>query len=437
MKLLLLKCMANTLKGLIIICILPIWAFSQPLNPYTYPEYAPTQAVLIEWDFNDYTWSLYADLIAECREATEVICVVRDQGEELEMKQRLANDGVPLSNISFVHVPCERMWIRDHGPFAVQTDLGVAYLDFNDKANSGMDENLPTNLANEWDLLAYQRPWIFDGGNLLVDSYSTLFCTDGLYTNNPGLSSAQIKEELELFMGIQNVVPLRRQHDDYWAHIDMQIKLLDDTTFVVSSVSSSHPGFDSLELNFNYLDTLTATNGRPYRIERLPHADDWKTYANSLILNDRVIVPVYGHANDSLALQVYQDLMPNHTVRGVNCNKIIGWEGALHCITMQLFDSSQVTAIKEYELPVERLHLFPNPSRAKFEANIRVWTDGHQSQQLLIYNQAGQLQEQRAVLLIPGENVISLPKSMPAGTYQVVLRDENGVDRTGLWVVMD
>lgn len=97
-----------------------------PANPFTPPEYAPAKAVLIEWNFNNNIWSLYSQLIAECREAVEVICVVRDQNEENIMRQRLLNDGVPSEGVSYVHVPCERMWIRDHGPFAIMTEEGMA-----------------------------------------------------------------------------------------------------------------------------------------------------------------------------------------------------------------------------------------------------------------------------------------------------------------------
>ena len=68
---------------------------AQPQNPFTVPEYAPSKAVLVEWDFNDQTWDLYSELIAHCQEAVEVICVVRDADEENDMSQRLAADGVP------------------------------------------------------------------------------------------------------------------------------------------------------------------------------------------------------------------------------------------------------------------------------------------------------------------------------------------------------
>ncbi|MFN4080860.1 MAG: agmatine deiminase family protein, partial [Saprospiraceae bacterium] len=245
---------------------------------------------------------------------------------------------------------------------AIMTGEGMAFMDFDDKANSGMDEHLPTNLANLWGLPAYEIPWIFDGGNLLVDGYRTLFCTNGLYLNNPAWPKAALHQDLKQYMGIEQIVTLKPQHNDYWKHIDMQIKLLDDTTFVVSSVTPGYsPNYDSLEANYALLAALTAPNGKPYRIARLPHADNWKTYANALILNNRVIVPTYDHPLDSLALAIYADLMPQHTVRGVNCNKIIGWEGALHCITMQLFDDEQVVSLKKQYAYAPNLRLSPNP----------------------------------------------------------------------------
>lgn len=340
----------------------PLLVHAQPIHPFTPPEYAPAKAVLIEWDFNPNTWSLYSPLIAACREAAETICVVRDMGEENIMRSRLTQDGVSLDNVSFVHVPCERMWIRDHGPFAIMTDEGMAFMEFDDHANSGMDEYLPTNLANLWGLSVFELPWVFDGGNLMVDGHGTLFCTNGLYSRNPNMSKQQIHADLEHYMGIKQVVALKSQHNDYWKHIDMQVKLLDDSTLVVSSVAlGSSANHDSLEHNYNLLAALESPNGQPYRIARLPHADNWKTYANALLLNNHLLVPTYSHPNDSLALATYASLLPNHTVVGIDCNKIIGWDGALHCITMQLFDDAQVSRVKNISTRHDGFSVWPNP----------------------------------------------------------------------------
>lgn len=313
--------------------------FSQFANPFTPPEYFPSKAVLIEWNFNSNIWPLYSKLINECQEVAEVILVVRDQGEENTMRNLLYADGVPDENITFVHVPCERMWIRDHGPLSVISDEGVVFMDFDDLANSGFDEDLPTNLANIWGLQSYQFPWILCGGNFMVDGHRTLFTTDRLYTNNPSVPSDTINSILKNYMGIERIVTVSAQHSDYWGHIDMQMKLLNDTIMVISSVEQgSGPNYDTLEYNYNRVAELTAPNGKPYLIARLPSADNWKTYANSLIINHKVIIPVYDHPNDEIAMSIYRNLLPNHTVVGINCNSIIHWEGAVHCITMQLFD---------------------------------------------------------------------------------------------------
>jgi agmatine/peptidylarginine deiminase len=65
--------------------------------------------------------------------------------------------------------------------------------------------------------------------------------------------------------------------------------------------------------------------------DRLP-----ATYANYLIMNKTVLVPVYNDEKDALALKQIQLAYPEHTVIGVDCVPIIHQFGSLHCITMQL-----------------------------------------------------------------------------------------------------
>jgi agmatine/peptidylarginine deiminase len=315
-----------------------------PLNSWSPPEYFPSKAVIIEWDFYEGTWPIYSQLISECKTEAEVILLVNNQQEEDFFKSYLQNALITLDNISFVHVPSGRMWIRDHGPLAVMTDSGVAYMDFEDFASSGPSGALPTNLANLWGLDAYNLTHIIlDGGNFMVDSYNNLFATNRLYTNNPGYSEAYINNLLQTYMGITNITTFDQMGSgDYWGHIDMQIKLLDDTTVVISSVQPGWPVYGILENNFELFSSLTSPSGEPYRIGRLPKAENWKSYTNALILNSKVIVPVYDHPNDQVAIAVYEELLPGHTIVGINANAIVGWDGVIHCITMQLFDEGQI-----------------------------------------------------------------------------------------------
>lgn len=312
---------------------------SQPLNPFPVPEYDPAEAVVIRYNFNSNIWHIYEELIMECQEAAHTVLLVNNNSEKTQLENLLYTAGIPADNITLLMLPANRMWVRDHGPLAFSTDTGPAFAQFIDYNNSGYnDQNLPASLAGHWGYQHYPANWILDGGNYMVDSQGRLFTTTRLYSNNPGVAPEEIQQFLQQTMGVSEIITVNPQHDDYWGHIDMQMKLLNDTIMVISSVDESHPNYSHLESNVAIIESLTAPSGNPYHIARLPKAENWKTYANALILNDKIIVPVYDHPNDQGALDMYSQLMPEHTVVGINCNSIIQWGGAIHCITMQIFE---------------------------------------------------------------------------------------------------
>lgn len=312
---------------------------ANPINPFPVPEYDPAEAVVIRYNFNSNIWHIYEELIMECQEAAHVVLLVNNNSEKTQMENLLYTSEIPTDNITLLMLPANRMWVRDHGPLAFSTDTGPAFAQFIDYNGSGYnDQNLPASLAGQWGYQHYPANWILDGGNYMVDSHGRLFTTTRLYSNNPGVAPEEIQEFLQQTMGVTEIITVNPQHDDYWGHIDMQMKLLNDTIMVISSVDASHSNYSHLESNVAIIESLTAPSGNPYHIARLPKAENWKTYANALILNDKIIVPVYNHPNDQVALDIYSQLMPEHTVVGINCNAIIQWGGAIHCITMQVFE---------------------------------------------------------------------------------------------------
>lgn len=80
-----------------------------------------------------------------------------------------------------------------------------------------------------------------------------------------------------------------------------------------------------------YKDLLQA---KGFTVHMLPKpAGAYETYVNSLIMNDRVIVPVFGRASDAEALAVYQRL--GLKASGANSNALSNQgQGSVHCITM-------------------------------------------------------------------------------------------------------
>jgi agmatine deiminase len=60
------------------------------------------------------------------------------------------------------------------------------------------------------------------------------------------------------------------------------------------------------------------------------------TYANFLITNSSILVPVYGDPADQVALGAITAVAGERSVVPVNCRIAIEEFGSLHCLTMQL-----------------------------------------------------------------------------------------------------
>ena len=99
-----------------------------------------------------------------------------------------------------------------------------------------------------------------------------------------------------------------------------------------------------LEANAAQLAASSNGAGQPLNVVRIRQPDVYfedvvypvvRTYTNSVIVNDHVIVPVYGIADDAQALAVYAALFPGKTIVPLDATQIIGSGGGWHCVTME------------------------------------------------------------------------------------------------------
>ena len=134
--------------------------------------------------------------------------------------------------------------------------------------------------------------------------------------------------------------------DDTDSHIDTLARLApEDTIIYVSCNDSSDSHYESLKAMERQILGLRRADGNAYNCVGLPLPDPIydedgerlpATYANFLILNDAVLMPVYGQKrNDDLALQIMKIVFPDHEIIGIDCNALIRQHGSLHCVTMQ------------------------------------------------------------------------------------------------------
>ena len=136
-------------------------------------------------------------------------------------------------------------------------------------------------------------------------------------------------------------------------HIDCMAKLVDSETIIIKQVSQLSPEYNCIENFAESFYELNTFYDRPFEIHRIfcPAISGawWEVnpvaaYTNSLILNDKVLVPQYGIVQDESALQTFRDAMPGYEVIGFNASNTDPWYGedALHCRTMGIFDPEMI-----------------------------------------------------------------------------------------------
>ena len=59
------------------------------------------------------------------------------------------------------------------------------------------------------------------------------------------------------------------------------------------------------------------------------------SYANFYIGNTVVLVPVFGHPNDGIAMTRIRQAYPGRKVVGIDCMAMVAGFGAIHCISQQ------------------------------------------------------------------------------------------------------
>ncbi|MBN2053801.1 agmatine deiminase family protein, partial [bacterium] len=263
---------------------------------------------------------------------------LENASQQSYVTQQLTNWGVPLANIQFLLTASDSIWMRDYGPSWIYDGNGTrSIIDFDYDRPRPDDDAFPTWLAGHWDMDAYATDLMYEGGNFIADGCGTCMASTRIYEQNAFQYTRQeVDQVMSDYFGCDRMIVLTKMTNDGTGHIDMFCKLLDVDTVLVGQVNSGHQDYAILEGNAMVLANAFASSGVPYEVVRIPMGNNYRTYTNSLILNDKVIVPSYygGTGLDAQAQVVYQSAMPGHEMVMVDCASIINAGGAVHCITM-------------------------------------------------------------------------------------------------------
>jgi agmatine/peptidylarginine deiminase len=299
------------------------------------PEFAPMEGVLIRYPFGiSYT------VIAEMSENTVVTTIVSSTGQQNYVINQYNSNGVNLNNCNFLIAGSNSYWTRDYGPWYIidgNDELSIVNFPYN--RPRPLDNDIPIEMAEFLGLDLYGMDVETAGGNYMTDGMGVSASSSLIFEENGGQSQMQIRNKFEEYLGIYDYDVIDDPNNTYIDHIDCWAKYLDVDKILIRSVPQSHSQYDEIEEVVDYFESQITGYGTSYEIYRV-YTPQNQPYTNSLILNEKVLVPVTGSSWDDDALEVYEEAMPGYEVIGVTG----GWEStdALHCRTKGIADRNMV-----------------------------------------------------------------------------------------------
>ncbi|WP_304467717.1 agmatine deiminase family protein [uncultured Muribaculum sp.] len=328
-------------------------------------EWEPHGAVMLSWPHKDTDWAPVLDEAIDCfveiakaiaREETLIVVA-----PDVEEPRRVLDCEKLPNRILYLTVPTNDTWARDFGPITVERDGNPVICDF--KFNGwGLKfpadkDNLITRAMCNTGLLrgrySNELSFVLEGGSIESDGQGTLMTTSQCLLSpnrNGAMSRDEIEEYLKSRFGLDRVLWLdygALEGDDTDSHIDTLARLAPNDTILyvgTDDVTDSH--YDELNKMKLQLQSFVTASGQPYNLIELPLPDAVydeegnrlpATYANFLIINHSILMPVYRQPQkDELAAQIIKIAFPDHQVVKIDCSVLIKQHGSLHCVTMQV-----------------------------------------------------------------------------------------------------
>ena len=334
-------------------------------------EWAPQSAVVLTWPHPGTDWAGILDevepvfleiarsvlrfehLVISCEHA------VRLQDLEHELNTWADQQRLP-GRVHAVPAPANDTWARDHGPITVITNEGPTLLDFRFNAWGGKfpwkkDDALNRHLANSGVFGATPMravDFVLEGGSIESDGEGTLLATSECLltpSRNASMDRGAIEQLLSEMLGADRILWLNHGYlagDDTDSHIDTLARFCapDHICYIACpDVADEH--YSALAAMEEDLQEFRQRDGTPYKLTALPWPDPVfgdegerlpATYANFLVINGAVLLPVYGVPQDDEAIRIISQIFSGREIIPINCRTLVKQHGSLHCVTMQI-----------------------------------------------------------------------------------------------------
>ncbi|MFO7873092.1 MAG: agmatine deiminase family protein [Bacteroidales bacterium] len=296
-------------------------------------EFEPMEGVMVR-----YPLGIPLSLIADISQHATVFTLVESYYESQAVDDYM-DAGVNMDNCEFVNASTNSYWTRDYGPWYVALgDQEIGLVDFPYNRPRPDDDAIPGVMADYLDLDIFGMDVEHTGGNYMSDGMGIAASTDLVYTENQH-NQEYVNSRMEDYLGIETYHVTMDPTGSYIEHIDTWAKYLDVDKIMIAEVPESHYMHWAYEQLVDYFESQTSAYGTPYEVVRV-YTPDNQPYTNSLIINDRVYVPITGSSWDSDALETFEEAMPGYEVLGFQGS----WQStdALHCRVKDMADTEML-----------------------------------------------------------------------------------------------
>ncbi|WMN49358.1 agmatine deiminase [Vibrio alginolyticus] len=350
-------------------------------------EFQPVSEVWLAWPERKDNWrddalpaqetfARIANLIADVTNVCVAVC-----SHNFDRARQMLH-----SDVRLVEIPFNDAWMRDIGPTVLVNRAGERRgISWQFNAWGGEYNGLYDNWQQD-DLVAgsvcdiigidyYRAPFVLEGGAIHTDGEGTLYTTEECLLSpgrNPQLSKAQIEEQLKAYLGIEKVIwlPNGLFNDETDGHVDNLMHVIAPGKVVLSWTDDpSDPQYALSRQAEQVLKSQHDAKGRNIEIVRLPlpgplHYSEREangidassgmsrqagerlsaSYANFLIVNEHVFLPMLDEETDAMAIDILQNAMPEYQIIAIPSREVLLGGGNIHCITQQILLKHKLAA---------------------------------------------------------------------------------------------
>lgn len=331
-------------------------------NIRTAAEWEEVQALVVTWTGSYNT--IHSKIVDAAQEECLVIIHCSDSNN---VKSILSSNGVPLTNLAFIEIGFNSVWIRDYGANTAYNNYveDMFLVDWIYNRPRPLDDVIPDAYASLLgvdiysmtsapnNIMATGGNWMSDGSGIGFSSELILDENDGAGgqpLSYPNHTESELDQLMDDWMGINTYIKMTVLPYDDIHHIDMHMKIIDEQTLLVGEYPVGVADGPQIEANLQYvLDNFTTKFGTPFKVHRIaqppsvagnhpgPGNAYYRTYANQTFVNNTILLPTYRTEYDTMAVNKLQSIMPGYTIVEIDVDNsgqnLIASGGAIHCIT--------------------------------------------------------------------------------------------------------